>query len=695
MHIVSLALGGCLRGEPVAYGITEDTGGHITYILGEMAALARHPSVTLAEIVTRRFDDPELGAVHNIPREALGENLVITRIDSGNRRYLAKEDLHADRAAFIQAFIAELRKRERLPDLIHAHFADAADVAAHVERALGIPYVYTAHSLGLDKREATGSACPALEARIAEEDRAIAGALAIIGSSRDECERQLLGYPSARVDRIHRILPGTIPIDGSDVALQRGRKLIEPFLRDPSKPIVLAIARPVRKKNLQSLIEAFAEHPNLREKANLVILAGQREACGQGEAEQVSVISELLASVDRHDLYGSVAYPKAHDSAQAAGLYRMAAQSGGVFVNPALTEPFGLTVIEAASYGLPVVATRNGGPCDTVSELEHGLLVDPLDTTAIGEAIGSLLDDADLWQHCSVNGKRGSHAFDWNSYAGHFVRIASNLVNPRSPVTARSGPAVTSLFVSDMDNTLTGCAEGVEGLHRFFAERPEYAFVIATGRSLVEARRVHREWNLPDPVAWITSVGSEIYWATGDGLLRDRTYPAPARARWEPSLVEGIMADQPGIEPQPSYEQREFKRSYFYDDPASVEAVRTALGKAGLAMRAIASHGRFLDILPASAGKAAAMGHVAATLRIATNQVFAAGDSGNDADMLIACENAIIVSNHAPEIAELSSRPNVYLARRRHAAGAVEGLTAYSETARIERSANPTMRKSA
>ena len=41
--------------------------------------------------------------------------------------------------------------------------------------------------------------------------------------------------------------------------------------------------------------------------------------------------------------------------------YRIAALTRGVFVNPALTEPFGLTLIEAAASGLPIVATEDGG----------------------------------------------------------------------------------------------------------------------------------------------------------------------------------------------------------------------------------------------------------------------------------------------------------------------------------------------
>jgi len=679
VHIVSIALGGCLRGEPVSYGITEDTGGHIAYILGEMRALAARSDISRAEIVTRRFDEPHLGAVHDVPSETIAPKLTITRIDSGNPRYLAKEELAADRAAFAAALIAELRERPSLPDLIHAHFADAADVAARIERALGIPYIYTAHSLALDKRAAIPADCPVLEARIGEEDRAIAGAAAIIGSSRDECERQLLGYPSARVDRIHRIVPGVSKADRDDALIEHARTLVAPFLRDPEKPVVLAIARPVHKKNLCRLVEAFGENAALRQRANLVILAGQRAASDRGEGEQVAVISGLLAVIDRHDLYGTVAYPKAHDCGHVAGLYQLAAKTGGVFVNPALIEPYGLTIVEAAANGLPVVATKVGGPLDTVGELEHGTLIDPCNTEEIAGAINDLIEDGAKWRRCAENGKRRSAAYSWAGYADQFMRLARRLRSVDAPCSARTGPAVTSLFVSDLDNTLTGCRDGVERLHRFLGERRDFAFVIATGRSIVEARRVHREWDLPEPAAWITSTGSEIYWTTSDGLWRDPSYPASAAEDWEPQRIETAIGLIAGITPQPEYEQRDFKRSYFYDRTDRVDAVRAAIGREGMAARVVASHCRFLDILPTGAGKASAMRHVAAGLRIPDGKVFAAGDSGNDEDMLNACDNAIMVSNHSPEIAALSFRPNIYLAQACHAGGVVEGLTMHIE----------------
>jgi sucrose-phosphate synthase len=670
---MSIALGGCLRGEPVPYGITQDTGGHIAYILGEMRALARHPGVDRAEIVTRRFDEPVLGPAHARDGEEIARGCLITRIDSGNPRYLAKDELAADRPAFTRALIAELASRERLPDLVHAHFADAAAVAAEIEREFGIPYVYTAHSLGLDKRATLSAPSPGLEARIAEEDRAIAGAAGVIGSSRDECERQLLAYPSARPGRIHRLVPGVSIEPATGQALAGARALIAPFLREMDRPMLLAVARPVHKKNLAALVEAFAR---LEPRANLVILAGQRSASDEGEAEQREVIGELLHLVDRHDLYGRVAYPKTHTSRDVAGLYALAARSRGVFVNPALVEPYGLTILEAAVHGLPVVATRIGGPVDTVAELEHGTLVDPRSPEDIAAAIADLLADGAKWERCSANGRAGAHALSWDTYAQGFLRIAKEVVD--RPAAAVTPPRrIHSLFVSDLDNTLTGCARGIARLRAFLARDPGFGFVIATGRSIIEARRLVRDWDIPEPCAWITSVGSEVYWSAEKGPERDDAFPQPARRSWQPDRIEAAMADLPQVQPQPECEQRAFKRSYFYACEEDLAAVRRAVARTDLPVRVIASHGRLLDILPAGAGKAAAMHHVAGQLGVEPSRVFAAGDSGNDADMLAACENAIIVGNHCAEIAPLTRRANVYLANACHAAGALEGLEAH------------------
>ena len=123
------------------------------------------------------------------------------------------------------------------------------------------------------------------------------------------------------------------------------------------------------------------------------MVTGSRDDIEELDRGPRSVLTDLLLRVDRYDLYGKVAYPKRHDPEEVPQIYREAARTRGVFVNPALTEPFGLTLLEAAASGLPIVATDDGGPRDIVSRCRDGLLIDPLNADDIAEKIQQVLSD--------------------------------------------------------------------------------------------------------------------------------------------------------------------------------------------------------------------------------------------------------------------------------------------------------------
>ena len=668
MHILSLALGGCIKGPPVAFGLTEDTGGHITYLLGAARALADTPGVERVTIVTRLIDDPVLGPDYARETEQIDPRLAIRRIDSGDRRYLSKETSGADRAGFTRALIAWVRGLSPRPACIHAHFADAAEVAAAVEAALGIPFIYTPHSLGHDKARLASSRGAAMAERLAMEDRAIARASAIVASSRDECERQIMAYPSARAEKVHCIPPGASIDDGVHASPDRARALIAPFLRDGEKPLILAVARPVAKKNLVGLVRMFGTCPGLRDTANLAIVAGLRDAPDDGEPEQRSVIAGLLAEIDRHDLYGQVALPKRHDRADILSLFALARASGGLFANPAFVEPYGLTLTEAAAFGVPVVATDRGGPPDIVARLGHGVVVDPIDEARFAEAMLMLLRDPLRWQKASQSGEVRAQRLSWAAYARQFVQLLGAL----QPVP-QARPAADALLLCDIDGTLTGCSLAAGRFSRHVEGAPSLAFGVATGRSLQEALRVLGEWGLPEPDVLAPSVGSEIYWRRGGRLVADDGYAAYIAEGWSARAVDRVLRDIDGYTPQRAVEQRAFKRSGTYCDPALPDRVRAALADADLHARVIASHGHMIDILPARAGKAAAMEWIAEALGVDRDRVFAAGDSGNDLDMLDACANAILVGNHCDRMGDRVAA-HVLRARATHADGVIEGL---------------------
>lgn len=76
-------------------------------------------------------------------------------------------------------------------------------------------------------------------------------------------------------------------------------------------------------------------------------------------------------------------------------------------------EGFGIVYMEAAAYGKPVVAGNVGGAVDAVLDGETGLLVDPTDPVAVGEAITKLLLDEQLARRLGGAGARRAQSFAW------------------------------------------------------------------------------------------------------------------------------------------------------------------------------------------------------------------------------------------------------------------------------------------
>lgn len=667
MYVMHIALGGCIKRPPISYGLTQDTGGHIAYVLGAATAQARLPEVSRVDILTRLFDDPTLGRDYANPLDLIGPKLRILRMRSASSAYLTKEALEAELPALTGAFLDLLSHLPRKPDILHCHFADAAVLGAAARARFRIPMLYTPHSLVIDKQDCLPGDCPD---RLRREHTAIREADAIIASSRDEAERQVAAYDPASTGRVWRINPGIcLPQARGD---DQAARLLREGLDRPERPFLLAIARPVAKKNLVTLLRAYRDSPDLHEAANLVILAGQDGA----EGEQRAIRAELARLA--RALPGRVLLPARHDATLVPQMYRRAAAQGGVFVNPALHEPFGLTLIEAARFGLPVVATRNGGPADILATLDHGLLVDPQAPDQIANACLRLIQNRDDWQRCSQNALARHRQFDWDAWADRVSLICRRLTQKAPPLR----PAVLpySVLAFDIDGTLTGCAESARGFGRWSAgaaARNQHV-VIATGRSLPEARRILADWSLPEPAVMITSVGSEIWRATRRGSLTlCADYADWIGQDWEPERVRARLA-RLKVRWQPRPDQRRWKISLTGTE-AEGWAVQDALAADGIAARVIPSHGRFIDILPQRAGKVGALGFEARRLGLTLADCVAAGDSGNDICMLGAAGRAIVVGNARAEL-RLADRPGLYRAAAHHAAGVLEGLAQFGLT---------------
>ncbi|MEF2549887.1 HAD-IIB family hydrolase [Aurantimonas sp. A2-1-M11] len=680
MFFVHVALQGCLRAADVRYGLTPDTGGHIKYLLELVAAQAQTQDIERVVIATRGFES-EYGNEYRPGWERIADKVEILRLPTDRPDYLAKEDLWTEAASFAERLVEWLDEQSEAPTCLHAHYADAGTVAQMVREKTGIPVLFTAHSLGRLKRAALFAktlpidTADSLERRIAIEERSFAAADLVIASSRDEAEVQYADYDGYEPGKIRIIEPG------SDLAAYRCATptdavddMIAPFLRHPDKPVLLAIARPVAKKNLPMLVEAFGSDPWLRENANLVIIAGTRGDLCDLDKEAAGEMRAILEAIDRHDLYGHVAVPKTHRPSDIPAIYAHARRRGGVFVNPALNEPFGLTLLEAAASGLPIVATDSGGPNDIIERCGNGRLVNAHEPDAIAGACRAILADSDLYASYAASGAAGVGAYDWTQHAERCRQLVARLVTRPKPAAIIRHP---QLLVCDIDNTLTGSDASIRTFTRWHARETALDFAVATGRSLHSALSILEQQAAPNPKIIISSVGTEIYFLEPNGVTYrgDGDWSRRIARGWQRRKIAEALADYPGIVPQAPLEQRAFKLSYLAEgDRTIVAGIRSLLQRRGIAASVVHSHGRYLDILPVAASKGAAITYLRQRLNLPDEAVFAAGDSGNDIEMLRSVPQSIIVANYCDSLASRSDLAHSYVARQSHASGIIEGV---------------------
>lgn len=697
LYLVLISIHGLIRGRDLELGRDADTGGQTKYVVDLARALGECDAVERIDLVTRRVVDPAISEDYAVPVECLSDSARIIRIDAGPDEYIPKEQLWDHLDSFLDNLTLWLNAQPRMPDAVHSHYPDAGYVAVRLAHILGVPLIHTGHSLGRDKRRrllASGLAAKEIELaynmarRIEAEEETLANADLVITSTHNEIEEQYGLYNYYDPKRMVVIAPGTDldkfhpPRTGECYPFAAA---LEPFLRDCDKPLILALSRPDERKNINTLVEAYGESEALQQAANMLIIAGNRDDIRDLNSGARAVLNELLLLVDAFGLYGRVAIPKHHQADDVPDIYRLAAASGGVFINPALAEPFGLTLLEAAASGLPVVATENGGPVDIIANCGNGSLVNPLDKDAIANALLRLLQDKSAWLQAAENGMKGvKRHYSWQAHARLYLeklRMLQGEPRPRA-VEWRRPQAVRysdRAIFTDLDLSLLGDPQALQRFSDIVREhRKTITFGIATGRRLDSALAVMKRHGIPSPDVLISSLGTRIHY--GRSLSEDEHWASHIDHNWNRNRILQALSDKPGVELQDKSQQSVFKVSYNYD-PAralSVPEIIALLHQREITANVLFSFGQYIDVVPARASKGQALRYVALRLDIPLEQILVAGGSGSDEDMIRGNTLAVVVANrHGEELSQLVDLDRIYFSEKAYALGILDAIEHY------------------
>lgn len=704
LYFVHISIHGLIRGENLELGRDADTGGQCKYVLELVKALAEKDEVGQVDLFTRLIEDPKVSEDYTKSVEPLGNGGFIRRIEAGPRRYIRKESLWRYLDTFIDQCLSIFRENARLPDIIHAHYADAGYVGSRLSALLGCPFVFTGHSLGRTKLEKLldkGLARERIDkrynisTRIEAEELSLDSASIVVTSTAQEVESQYSVYDQYNPDRMRVIPPG---VDVSRFAPPGQQPIpdgvvarIERFLTDPDRPVVLAIARADEKKNLASLVRAFGESQTLRDTANLVVVAGNRHRIGELDPGARKVWSELLKLIDDYDLYGCVSIPKHHESDEIPAFYRYAASKRGIFVNPALTEPFGLTLIEAFASGLPGLATNDGGPRDIQKNCQSGGLIEPLDIPALTRAIEEILSDGDKWDEWNRNGMTGvDQYYTWQGHVERYLGEVSDLLDDIVQPHLITEKIRTSLPLNDRivftgleDDLLEGDSDSIAKVKSLSdSSQPQLGFGIASGRSLDMARALIEKHLLPEPDVYITQLGAEIHY--GKRLVPDLSWAKHLAHRWNPEAIKEALSSVSWLKMQKGEgHQHQFKISYQitgeFDGKSSRRRreIQSLLRENQLPAKVLLSENQWLDVIPIRSGKGQAIRYVTMRWGIPADRVLFYARRGSDYEALSGKFLAVLGSDHAIEMKPTQSLPRVYLSSQPNFSGLWDGIVAY------------------
>jgi len=226
------------------------------------------------------------------------------------------------------------------PDVVHAHFFDMICCAANVKKKFGYKLVGTEHYSKFIKKdfEKRSQLIKRASKGYKNVDRLFAVSNSLADVTRNECQKE------AYV--VHNI------VDSNTFTVPK-RKIRHGGIT------FVSVGRLSEEKNFPLLIDAFSEACKIRQDICLEIYgAGELKDSleDQIKASGVSDNITLCGFADRTKLAASF-------------------ESADCFILLSSYETFGVVYIEALASGVPVIATRCGGPEDFVSE-KNGILVD-------------------------------------------------------------------------------------------------------------------------------------------------------------------------------------------------------------------------------------------------------------------------------------------------------------------------------
>lgn len=274
-------------------------------------------------------------------------------------------------------------------DVIHAHDWLTCRAALRAKEITGKQLIVHIHSVEADRAGVEYGGNPMVR-EIEEQSMLVADRVIAVSHHTKNTIVREYGIPTNKIDVVHNSFD--IDLLLPETASNAYQYLTT--MKSKGYKVVASIGRLTRQKNLPNLITAFKDVVEIHPKSLLLVV---------GSGDQYYELIDLTAQyhLSKHVIFADF---------QRGKNYRDAFSIADLFVMPSISEPFGLTPLEAIGYGTPSLISRQSGVSEVI---RNCLKVDFWDTKEMANQIVSVLRSDELRDELHANSLKEYARLSW------------------------------------------------------------------------------------------------------------------------------------------------------------------------------------------------------------------------------------------------------------------------------------------
>lgn len=317
----------------------------------------------------------------------------VYKLSYENKDVTAIKTIQDDYKKFIENYL----KTHEAPHVIHAHDWLTLDAGVHAKKLSGVPLIAHVHATEFD-RSGGGYGNPFIH-EVEQHGLLMADRIIAVSDYTKRLIVETYHIPAEKIDVVHN----SFAFEELSPAEQISYRYLD-MLKSEGVSIVAAVGRLTLQKGLMQFLDAAAKAYSRYNRLAFVV-------AGSGEQRD-----ELIARAAELGIAEQVIFTGFVRGAAWRQLYEVA----DVFVMSSISEPFGITALEAAAHGTPVVMTQQSGVAEV---LTHSLKYDYWDTDRLADIMVNVASSKGLREAMVTNASTQLAKLSWQQMAERCLNV--------------------------------------------------------------------------------------------------------------------------------------------------------------------------------------------------------------------------------------------------------------------------------